>query len=84
MLGRYLLCEVNEKDLNELDRQMLQDVWAPLDLHETARWLKGKLAWAGNTWRARRKYRHFTDMSWATALWIQVKGYLFIKHPTLN
>lgn len=84
MLGRYLLGEVNEKDLNELDRQMLQDVWAPLDLHETARGLKGKLALAGNTWRARWKYRRFTDMSWATALWIQVKGYLFIKHPTLN
>ena len=65
-------------------KRMLADIWAPLDLHETVRGLKGKLALAGNTWRARWKYREFTDVSWLTALWIQVKGFLFMKHPTLN
>lgn len=83
-LGKYLLGEIAEADLSKSDKRMLADVWATLDLHETVRGLKGKMALAGNTWRARWKYRHFTDISWVTALWIQVKGFLFQKNPTLN
>ena len=63
---------------------MLEDIWAPLDLHETVTGVKGKLALAGNTWRARWKYRHFTEMNWMQALWIQVKGVLFEKDPRLD
>lgn len=62
---------------------MLNDIWAPLDVHDSVRGFKGKLALVGNTWRARWKYRYFTDMSWLTALWIQVKGFLFEKNPKL-
>lgn len=83
-LGQYLLGDLSEGKLSKLDRLMLEDIWAPLDLHETVRGFKGKLALAGNTWRARWKYRYFTDMTWVTALWIQVKGYLFIKEPKLS
>lgn len=68
----------------KLKSLMLNDIWAPLDLHESVRGFKGKLALVGNTWRARRKYRYFTDMSWITALWIQVKGFLFEKNPKLD
>lgn len=58
---------------------MLEDIWAPLDVHETVTGLRGKLALAGNTWRARWKYRQFTDMTWLRALWIQAKGVVIGK-----
>lgn len=83
-LGRFLLGEIQESYLTKEDKKMLADVWAPLDLHDSVRGFKGKIALAGNTWRARWKYRYFTEMSWVTALWIQVKGFLFEKNPKLN
>lgn len=83
ILGKYLLDEVLESDLTDADKLMLTDIWAPLDLHETVNGICGKLALVGNTWRARWKYREFTDMTWIKALWIQVKGVVFIKEPKL-
>ncbi len=83
-LGRFLIGEITEDELNSKDKMMLADVWAPLDLHETLHGLKGKLALAGNTWRARWKYRNFAEISMPHALWIQVKGFLFMKNPTLE
>lgn len=82
-LGKYLLGEVNDSDLSNVDKKMLADVWAPLDLHDTVRGFKGKLALAGNTLRARWKYQYFADISMLYALWIQVKGFLFIREPKL-
>jgi len=82
-LGKYLLGEIEEEDLTAKDKLVLADVWAPLDLHETIDGMKGKLNLASNTWRARWKYREFTDMTWIKALWIQVKGFVFIKEPKL-
>lgn len=83
-LGKYLLGDVQEQDLTKLDRLMLEDVWSSLDLHDTVRGLKGKINLAGNTWRARWKYKYFSEISMLHALWIQVKGFLFIKNPKLN
>lgn len=83
ILGRFLLGEVVESELTDKDKLMLDDIWAPLDLHETVKGFKGKLALAGNTWRARWKYKEFTDMSWVKALWIQVKGFTLMKNPKL-
>lgn len=83
-LGRYLLGEIDESTLSQPDKLMLQDIWNDLDLHDTKRGLKGKIALAGNTWRARWKYRLFTDMTWVKALWIQGKGVLFDKEPRLS
>ncbi len=82
-LGQYLLGEVSEDALTDKDRNMLDDVWRDLDLHETVNGVHGKLSLVGNTWRARWKYREFTDMTWIKALWIQVKGFMFIKEPKL-
>lgn len=82
-LGKYLLGEIEEEELTDKDKMMLADIWAPLDLHETVDGIKGKLYLASNTWRARWKYREFTDITWLQALWIQVKGFLFIKEPKL-
>ena len=68
---------------DKLKSKILEDIWAPLDVHETVTGLRGKLALAGNTWRARWKYRRFTDITWLQALWIQVKGVLFEREPKL-
>lgn len=83
-MGLYLMGELNEEDLSDKEKQMLADIWAPLDLHEEYHGIRGKINLAGNTIRARWKYRYFTEISWITALCIQVKGFLFIKHPTLD
>lgn len=79
-----MLGDITEDELSKVDRLMLADVWSPLDLHETVSGIKGKFALAGNTWRARWKYRHFTDISWFIALWIQIKGFIFINKPSLS
>lgn len=83
-LGRYLFGEIIDDELTENDKRMLSDVWSRLDLHETVNGVKGKIALAGNTWRARWKYRDFTEISWKKALWIQIKGFLLIRKPKLN
>lgn len=83
-LGKYILGEIQDSDLSKVDKKMLADIWSPLDLHETVRGLKGKLALVGNTWRARWKYHYFAEISMLHALWIQVKGFLFEKNPKLN
>lgn len=83
-LGQFLLGEVHEGGLTKSDKLMLEDIWNELDLHDTVKGVKGKLALAGNTWRAKWKYRYFADISMIHAIWIQVKGFLFIKEPKLG
>lgn len=83
-LGKYVLGELQESELTKKDKRMLEDVWAELDVHDTVRGVRGKLALVGNTWRARWKYRYFSENSMLKALWIQVKGVLFEKNPSLN
>lgn len=83
-LGKYLCGEIDVLDLTKNDKRMLADVWAPLDLHETTEGWKGKLYLAGNTWRARWKYHYFCDISMLHALWIQAKGVLLIKNPSID
>ena len=83
-LGQYLMGDIPEEQLTKADRKMLADVWAPLDLHETFHGIKGKMELVGNTWRARWKYHFFSEISMLHALWIQVKGFLFIKEPKLG
>ena len=83
-LGCYLLGEINFEDLNKRDKRMLDDVWAPLDVHETVHGVKGKLGLVGNTFRAWWKYHYFSEISMLHALWIQVYGFVFDKNPVLN
>ena len=82
-IGSYMLGELAPRDLHPSDIRMIEDIWAPLDTHKTVEGIRGKMALAGNTWRARWKYHYFTDITWFTALWIQVKGFLFEKNPKL-
>lgn len=68
---------------SQLKDMMLADIWAPLDVHENVAGLRGKLVLAGNIWRARWKYQHFTDSTWLRALWGQAKGVLFENDPKI-
>ena len=83
-LGKYLIGELRAECLEFRDSLMLKDIWAELDVHDTVKGIKGKLALVGNTWRARWKYKYFSEDSMMKALWIQVKGVLFGKNPQLN
>ena len=83
-LGQYLIGGIQESSLTVLDKRMLEDVWKELDLHETVTGIKGKIALAGNTWRARWKYKYFSEISMVHALWIQVTGFIFMKSPSLD
>ena len=83
-LGLFLLGDMPEEGLNEADKMMMADVWAPLDLHESLHGLKAKFQLAGNYWRARWKYRIFTDMNWDRALIEWTLGAVFDKEPRMN
>lgn len=83
-LGKYLIGELYDSSLTYQDKRMLKDVWAPLDLHETLHGVKAKISFALSTMRAAWKYHYFSEISMPHALGIQVKGFLFIKHPTLD
>ncbi len=82
-LGEDLVGELVADGLQSIDKMMLDDVWNPLDVHETVIGVLGKMALADKTWRARMKYRYFTDMSWFRALWIQANGVLFDNNPKI-
>ena len=66
------------------DRLMMADVWALLDLHKSLHGVKAKFQLAGNYWRARWKYKYFTDMNWLRALTEWVTGAVFDRQPKLR
>lgn len=80
-IGKHLLGQISDDNLAKVDKRMLADIWAPLDLHDNIAGVNGKISMAGNYWRARWKFRCFSNISWVHALWIQVWGHLFIKNP---
>lgn len=83
-LGRFLIGDVAADGLSSVDLRMLSDVWAPLDLHESLHGVKAKFQLAGNYWRARWKYKLFTDMTWVRALMEWVLGAVFDRQPRLG
>lgn len=83
-LGQYLVGEIQDSSFTIQDRRMLDDVWAPLDLQEDLHSLKAKIGMARATVRAGWKYRYFSSITMPQALWIQVKGFLFMKNPQLT
>lgn len=82
-LGKYALGELTEAELTKNDKRMLEDVWAELDLNDTTEGFKGKMNLVGNTLKAWWKYHYFAEITMIHALWIQVYGVLFDKHPKL-
>ena len=82
-VGEYVLGEREYSSLTNPEKQMMNSVWAGLDLHEDIKSFVGKLKLAGNTLRAGWKYREFAPISMVKALTIQVKGFLFDRNPAL-
>jgi hypothetical protein len=82
-LGEFVLGERGEASLTDLERRMMDSVWAGLDLHESVKGFVGKLRLVGNTLRAGWKYRAVSNISMVKGLWIQVKGFLFYRRPEL-
>ena len=82
-LGDYVLGLYKYSSLSAPERRMMDSVWTGLDLHESVRGFVGKLRLVGNTLRAGWKYREFAPISMVEALWIQVKGFLFDRDPSL-
>ena len=83
-VGRFILGEESLEALGERERLMLDDIWAPLDLHKSLKGVKAKFQLAGNYWRARWKYKYFTEMTWIRALMEWVLGAVFDRHPKLD
>lgn len=83
-IGQYLLGEMDDSEFSQKDKKMLRDIWNELDLNETAFGIRGKMGLAGNTIRAWWKYHYFSPISMPHALWIQVKEFLFDRHPSLT
>ena len=81
-VGEFIIGE--REALSEPEQRMMDSVWEGLDLHDTVKGVKGKLNLVGNTLRAAWKYRYFSPISMIHALWIQVKGVLFDRHPRLD
>lgn len=83
-LGQYLVGEIQDSSFTSQDRRMLDDVWAPLDLQDELHSLRAKIGMVRATIRARWKYRYFSPITMPQALWIQLKGFLFMKNPQLT
>ena len=82
-VGECIMGQRVPASLSIPEKKMMDSIWEGLDLHETLRGIKGKLNLIGNTFRAAWKYRYFSPISMPRALWIQVKGFLFMKNPEL-
>lgn len=83
-LGLYLIEELSVESLEFRDSLMLRDIWRDLDLQENLHSLKAKIGMVRATIRARWKYRYFSPITMPHALWIQLKGFLFMKNPQLT
>ncbi len=82
-MGQYLMGDLSDNDLTRSEKRMLADIWAPIDCPKSFHGVKAKMAMAASTFRARWKYRFFGDVSMLHGLWIQVNGFIFMKHPKL-
>ena len=80
-LGEYVLG--TRESLTPVEQRVMDSVWAGLDLHDSVKGVAGKLRLVGNTLRAGWKYREFSPISMARALWIQVRGVLVGRNPEL-
>lgn len=82
-VGECIMGQRESASLSIPEKRMMDSIWEGLDLHDTIRGIRGKLNLVGDTLRAAWKYRYFSPISMPRALWIQVKGFLFMKHPKL-
>lgn len=80
---RFLAGEVQEAQLSRRDKRMLNDIWADFRMVQDDHNFRGKLTLVWKTICSAWKYHHFAVMSMPHALWIYIKGYFFVKMPTV-
>ena len=82
-VGEYVLGTRQLEELPPADLRFLEDIWKGPSIDHGKKGLRARFILAGNTFRAAWKYRHYSNLSMPRALWIQVKGFLFDRNPTL-
>ena len=82
-VGEYVLGQRPYEDLSPIDRRFLDDTWKGPSFDHDKKGLRARVFLAGNTLRAAWKYRHYSNISMVHALWIQVKGFLFMRRPEI-
>ena len=82
-IGEYVLGTRSIDSLTPIDRRFLDDVWKGPSLHPGKKGFGARLSLVGNTICAAWKYRNYSDISMLRALWIQVKGFFFIRKPEI-
>jgi len=82
-VGDYVLGLRALDDLTPIDRRFIDDVWNGLSLHHGKKGLSVRIFLVGNIVRAAWKYRAFSNISMLRAVWISVKGFLFIRRPEI-
>ena len=82
-VGDYVLGLRVLDDLTPIDRRFLDDVWNGPLLHHGKKGLNARISLVGNIVRAAWKYRAYSNISMIQAIWISVKGFFFIRHPSI-
>ena len=82
-VGDYVLGSRAFDDLTPIDRRFLDDVWNGPALHHGKKGLCARISLVGNIVRAAWKYRAYSNISMIQAVWISVKGFLFIRKPEI-
>ncbi|MBR4408717.1 MAG: nucleotidyltransferase family protein [Bacteroidales bacterium] len=82
-VGEYVLGTRFLDDLTPIDRRFLADVWKGPSFDHDKKGLRARIFLAGNTLRAAWKYRQYSNISMVHALWIQVKGFFFMRRPEI-
>lgn len=82
-VGEYVLGQRSFEDLAPIDRRFLADTWKGPSFDHEKKGLRARIFLAGNTLRAAWKYRHYSNISMVHALWIQVKGFFFMRRPEI-
>lgn len=83
MICKYLAGEVPEDALSKRDKKLLDDIWDEFRMVKDDHNLWGKLELGWKIICSAWKYHYFAAMSMPHALWIYIKGYFFVKTPTL-
>ena len=82
-VGEYVLGLRSFDDLAPIDQRFLADTWKGPSFDKEKKGFRARVFLAGNTLRAAWKYRHYSNISMIHALWIQVKGFLFMRRPEI-
>lgn len=82
-IGEYVLGTRSIDSLTPIDRRFLDDVWKGPLLHPGKKGFSARVFLVGNTLRAAWKYQYYSNISMLHALWIQVKGFFFVRKPEI-